>query len=181
MSSTRWRKVRADLWSNKTRTLLVVLSIAVGVFAIGTIMGTSTVLSREMSSSYQAINPANIYVWASEVDDDMIRAVDRMPEVKDVEGRTVYYVRVKVGPGEWKRLSLTAVADWDAMRVEKIWPESGAWPPPAREVLIERGSLDYIKAQVGDSLLIESPDGTQREMRIAGLVHDISKGAPLFE
>ncbi len=37
MIRPRWRKVLRDLWSNKTRTLLVVLSIAVGVFAVGTI------------------------------------------------------------------------------------------------------------------------------------------------
>ncbi|MBN1400290.1 MAG: ABC transporter permease, partial [Anaerolineae bacterium] len=136
-----------------------------------------TVLSREMSASYQAIHPANIYLYASGVDDDLIRALDRIPEVKDVEGRTVFYVRVKVGPDEWKRISLTAVADWDA-RVDKIWPDSGAWPPPARELLIERGSLDYVQAEVGGTLLVESPDGTQREMRIAGVVHDLSKGGP---
>ena len=35
MLSPRWRKVWRDLWSNKTRTLIVLLSIAVGVTAIG--------------------------------------------------------------------------------------------------------------------------------------------------
>ena len=31
----RWRKVLSDLWSNKTRTILVGLSIGIGVFALG--------------------------------------------------------------------------------------------------------------------------------------------------
>ena len=35
MLAPRWRKVFRDLWSNKTRTILVLLSIAVGVTAIG--------------------------------------------------------------------------------------------------------------------------------------------------
>jgi len=35
MLSPRWRKVLRDLWGNKFRTLLVVLSTAVGVFALG--------------------------------------------------------------------------------------------------------------------------------------------------
>ena len=39
MLSPRWRKVLRDLWINKTRTLLVVLSIAVGVFDVGMIAG----------------------------------------------------------------------------------------------------------------------------------------------
>ena len=33
MLSPRWIKVIRDIWSHKTRTLLVVLSIAAGVFA----------------------------------------------------------------------------------------------------------------------------------------------------
>ena len=37
MLNPRWRKVLRDLWGNKTRTALVVLSIAVGVFAVGMI------------------------------------------------------------------------------------------------------------------------------------------------
>ena len=42
--SPRWRKVMRDLWSNKTRTILVLLSIAVGVTAIGMVMGLMPVV-----------------------------------------------------------------------------------------------------------------------------------------
>ena len=34
-----WHKVWSDLWDNKARTMLAVLSIAVGVFAVGPILG----------------------------------------------------------------------------------------------------------------------------------------------
>ena len=37
--SVIWHKVWFDLWSNKIRTMLAVLSIAVGVFAIGAVFG----------------------------------------------------------------------------------------------------------------------------------------------
>jgi putative ABC transport system permease protein len=42
-------------------------------------------------------------------------------------------------------------------------------------MLIERASLDFIGANVGDVVLIETPDGQRREIRIAGLVHDPSR------
>jgi len=42
----RWKKVLADLWDNKLRTVLVVLSIAVGVFAVGMIAGAYVIISR---------------------------------------------------------------------------------------------------------------------------------------
>lgn len=48
MLSPRWRKVLRDLWSNKTRTALVVLSIAIGVFAIGMITGARVIMNRDL-------------------------------------------------------------------------------------------------------------------------------------
>ena len=56
MIAPRWRKVLADLWLNKVRTILAVLSIAVGVFAVGMIAGTQVVLSRDLRTNYNAIN-----------------------------------------------------------------------------------------------------------------------------
>ena len=44
----RWRKVWRDLWLNKNRTIVVVLSIAVGVFAVGTIASSQIILSRDL-------------------------------------------------------------------------------------------------------------------------------------
>ena len=57
MLSPRWRKVLGDLLSNKTRTLLVVLSIAVGVFAVGMIAGSQIMLAHDMSAANDASNP----------------------------------------------------------------------------------------------------------------------------
>ena len=41
----RWSKVFSDLWDDKTRTALVVASIAVGVFAVGMIITAYAILS----------------------------------------------------------------------------------------------------------------------------------------
>ena len=52
MIPPRWRKVLRDLWSNKTRTILVVLSIAVGVFAVGMIAGSRVMPPLPRVSSF---------------------------------------------------------------------------------------------------------------------------------
>ena len=59
MLSAQWHKVLNDLWGNKTRTLLIVLSIAVGLFATGAIVSTQQVLSGQMSRGYAATLPAS--------------------------------------------------------------------------------------------------------------------------
>jgi len=73
----RWSKVLADLWDNKTRSLLVVLSIAVGVFAIGTIANAFVILSEDIDASYAAVNPANITIITEPFDDALVESVRR--------------------------------------------------------------------------------------------------------
>ena len=173
MLSSRWHKVLNDLWRNKTRTILIVLSIAVGLFAVGTIVSARAILSSGMAESYAAINPSTGTVRTLELfDEDFVRSVRAMGEVEEADARRTVGLRAQTGPGEWANLTLFAVEDYGNIRINKISPESGAWPPPEREILIERAALPLIEAQVGDTLLIETPNEKQRELRIAGLAHD---------
>ena len=81
----RWRKIFHDLWDNKARTLLVVLSIAVGVFSIGVISGTYQIISNDMGITYAANNPANIELRMSNFDDDVLSSIQNSKNVKDWE------------------------------------------------------------------------------------------------
>ena len=59
MIKSRWVKVFNDLWGSKTRTMLIVLSIAVGLFAVGTIVSAQVILSEGMAESFAAaVHPA---------------------------------------------------------------------------------------------------------------------------
>ena len=73
MIRPRWRKVLSDLWDNKLRTLLVVASIAVGVFSIGMIAGTYEIISKDMGASYASANPANIDIRTDDFNQDPSR------------------------------------------------------------------------------------------------------------
>jgi putative ABC transport system permease protein len=52
--STVWRKVWRDLWGNKVRTILVMLSIAVGVFAVGFVSSSFVMILNDMDADYQS-------------------------------------------------------------------------------------------------------------------------------
>jgi putative ABC transport system permease protein len=173
MISSRWYKVINDLWGNKTRTALIVLSVAVGLFAVGTIISARSILSTGLSESFAAINPSSGTVRTQELfEEDFIQSVRGMKNVKEADARRALDLRVQIGSDQWTNLRVFAVPDYDDVRVNKIWPESGAWPPPEREILIERAALPLINAEVGDVVLIETPNEKLRELRIAGLAHD---------
>ena len=84
LMNIRTRKIANDLWLNKTRTLLVVLTIAIGVLAVGTISRSWVILSRELTATYLAANPASaILVTDKPFDDDVVQAVQKMKEVRE--------------------------------------------------------------------------------------------------
>jgi putative ABC transport system permease protein len=170
----RWAKVLRDLWEHKTRTLLVVLSIAVGVFAVGMIASTQQILSSQLMDSYLGINPGNAVIATTPFDEELLRAIQRMPEVEDAAARFSVFTRASLGPGRWRDLTLFALPDYDNININKIEPESGPWPPPRNALLVERNSLPLLEAEIGDTLLVELPDGRQRELLLAGTAHDIN-------
>jgi len=179
MLSPRWRKVLRDLWGNKARTVLVVLSIAVGVFAVGMITGTRVVMSREMHASWVAVNPASATLYTDLFDEDLIWTVRNMPGVQEADARRGFSVRFKTNPADeqWRNMTLFAYPDYDDIRIFQLRPERGAWPPPEHELLIERASLDWMGLQEGDVVMVEAPNGKLRELRIAGTVHDLTRQA----
>ena len=180
MISPRWRKVLRDLWHNKTRTALVVLSIAVGVMGIGMITGSRVILARDMQAAFIATDPYHAILFPGDFDQDLVDAVRRMPEVADATGRRRVNIRVKTGPDEWQDLRLLAIDDFSDIRINRIWPLEGAQSPRKRELLLERTSLSYLGSMVGDSLLVRLRDGKERTLRIVGTVHDVNEPPPVF-
>ena len=81
----RWRKVLRDLWSNKTRTILVLLSISVGVSAIGMVMGSQIMVDQNLPAAYAAVNPSNAVMFSLDTfGDDMIESIRAsLPELPE--------------------------------------------------------------------------------------------------
>jgi putative ABC transport system permease protein len=180
MLDPRWRKTIRDLWQQKSRALLVVLSIGVGVFAVGALIRTHVVVTREMAAGYVAINPASATLITEPFEDDLVQTVRRMREVAQAEGRRSVTVRLQVGPDAWRNLRLFAIPDYSEMQVNLITLEQGAWPPPRREMLLERASPAFLGRDIGDVVLIETAAGTQRELRIAGIAYDPNQPSPMM-
>ena len=172
MIRPRWRKVLSDLWDNKARTLLVVASISVGVFALGMIAGAFVIISEDITTGYAATNPANIQLATAPFDPDFVKAVRRRESVATAEGRRTVTLRLKIGPDKWTQFSLVAIPDFAEVRNNLHLPLQGATAPRDREVLIERRAWQSLGLEVGDVLEIELGDGTRREMPVVGVVQE---------
>ncbi len=180
MIRPRWRKVLSDLWDNKLRTLLVVASIAVGVFSIGMIAGAYEIISHDMGSSYASANPANINLTIDPFSHDLLDSVRNLDGVKEAEGRSFYSIRVRIPGGEWTNLNLVGIEDFKSIHINQLLPEQGSPIPVDKQVILESKALDDLPVKPGDVLEFQLPDGSVKSMTIAGIVQDQTTAAGDF-
>ena len=177
----RWRKVLHDLIDNKGRTLLVVFSIAVGVFSIGVIAGAYQIISNDMSASYSANIPANIELRMSNFDQDVLDMIHNQPSVQDAEARRVFNMRVRIpGTEKWSTIDMTAFESFQKNAIDLLVPVRGAVVPHKREVLLEKEALKNLSVDVGGELEFQLPDGSTKILPVVGIVQDTAAGAGDF-
>src|SRR6185503_9712506 len=177
----RWRKVFHDLWDNKGRTLLVVFSIAVGVFSIGVIAGAYQIIANDMSASYAANRPANVELHMSDFDEDILEMIHDQRGVRDAEGRRVFNIRVRApGTEKWTTLDMLAFEDFEKNAINLLIPVQGKTVPGKREVLLEQDALEHIDTDVGGLLEFQLPDGTTKTLPVVGVVQDTAASAGDF-
>ena len=185
MFSPRWRKVLRDLQGNIVRTILVVLSIAVGVFAIGMILGTNEVISRDLPDTYADKNPAHAELNVAPFDPELLGTLSNVDGVSEIYARRDFLVTQIGKNGEIsqdeKPLRISFYPDIAEISVNKIVSEAGAWPPAPNTILVERTALEFMDVALGDTILIETPSGRKRRVGISGIVHDLHSPPPAVD
>jgi|LGVF01.1.fsa_nt_gb putative ABC transport system permease protein len=174
----RWRKVLSDLIDNKARTILVVFSIAVGVFAIGVIAGAYVIISEDMGLSYAANNPSNIEIRMDDFDQDLLNTVRNFEGIKEAEARRVFNIRLRpLGETKWTAVDVVAVENFEENEINLLQPVSGAAAAGKNQILLERDVLEELNIAPGENLEIQLRDETIKEILVAGIVRDASTGA----
>ncbi len=177
----RWRKVLHDLWDNKARTLLVVFSIAVGVFSIGVIAGAYQIISNDMGASYSANNPSNIEMRMENFDEDVLTNLRNMHSVSQAEARRVVNFRARTTSSDtWISLDVIAFKSFKDNEVNLLRPITGASEAKKDEILLDKKTLEKIDFKVGDYIVLELPDNTLKQLRIVGIVQDAGSSAGDF-
>jgi putative ABC transport system permease protein len=180
----RWTKVARDLWNNGSRTMLIILSMAAGVFAIGMIVATQQALTQSLDSQYVGFQPADaILKTEPRLDDDFIASISHLRGVEEVEGRRSLPLRISLdGKGEtWRDITLFALADYNEQHLFLVKPQDGIWPPEKGQVLMERASMDYIGVEPGQEILVKAADGKQFHLTVTGRAHDLYRIPPVIE
>ncbi len=171
--SSRWKKVWADFWSNKTRTVLTILTIAVGTFAVGFTSNLALFMAESMESDFLSAKPSEATVSAYPLTDDSVKIARALPGINGVEGRSIIGADV-IGPaGKEIVTQITAVKDPNALTVNTLKPAKGTTsiPPLAERGVLLNESVSALGYKPGDTIDVKLSDGKHRQLRLDGYVH----------
>ena len=177
MMSPRWQKVFADIWGHKFRSLLVIASITIGLFATGLIISMDLIISQDMKTGYAAVNPANIQIFTTPFNRDLVDSVRHVDGVREAMGMQTLTLRVLNTKGEWQPIELQAIPDIETMDINRLSLKQGVWPPQDRQVAIDAYRLDEVTRGVGSTIQVELPSGKIRELSVTAVTHDQTIGS----
>ncbi len=178
---TAYRKILRDLWRNKSRTLLVILSIAVGVMAVGMITSSNRILKRQMYLAHTGSNPAHAWLYLNgSVDDGLVNSLASVPGVEQIEGFAGVGIRWKPSlDSEWEDASLIAVDDFREPVFDVITLSAGRWPGAKSAAVEAKHVLPYGIPEPGGTIYFEVNDRA-RPIGISGHVRDPFQFPPPF-
>lgn len=177
----RGSKILADFVENKARSLLVIASIAVGVFAVGMIAVGYTILPQGLHQVYANAMPANITIRTAPFQEDLAQRIARIEGVDLVEPRRELTIKMRPAgsKGSWQSMQLVVVNDFADQKLRLLTPNRGASLPGDRQLLLIENAIKLLEVDLGDQIEIQLADGTLRQLPIVGIVNDFSAGFEL--
>lgn len=162
-----WHKIWSDLWEHKVRTLLAVVSIAAGVFALGAVFGMIDQLIPNLNRVHQTVEPAHITIFlADRIDWDTAHGLEKIDGVAGVDLMNITRIRYKLNPEQDWQPGMLIMREYDDQHYNLLQLKAGDWPKRNR-VGVDIRSAIALDLAFGDQVIFEL-DGTDRALPING-------------
>jgi putative ABC transport system permease protein len=166
-------KILRDLWLNRARTGMVVVSIALSVAAFGVLNTARAVILNVYTAAYLQAEPAQVILTLPDFDEKLLDKARSLPEVRLAEGRRAFDLKFKSG-GTIYNITTYASPNPTGARISRL-----AWEgaPPARlnkgEVLLDHTIQSLRVVTPGQEISVQTIDGRSHRLTIAGLPNDL--------
>ncbi|MDH4329508.1 MAG: FtsX-like permease family protein, partial [Nitrospira sp.] len=133
-----FKKAVNDLRHAPGRTLLVILALAIGLWGVGGILVSYTILTRDLSDNFTRTRPAHAILMSKDFGKLDLAALRQRPGIERAEFRDLSLQRIEVHPDEWITLWLFGVEDFEQPTMALLAREQGNGVPAPGTMLIER-------------------------------------------
>jgi putative ABC transport system permease protein len=174
--SSRWKKVWADFWDNKSRTFLTIITIMVGTLAVGFNSNLGSYMVESMDADFLSANPSEATIFSSAFDESMVKVARSMPGVDAAEGRRTSSAHLIPSQGEPITIQFTGIERPEDLTLNQLRHDVSETiiPPFGNKGVLLDAAAKSLGYQVGDTLIIELDNGRRRELTLAGYIHDVT-------
>ncbi len=169
MFSAISRKSLGDLKKRKSRTIFTILTIALGVAALG-MFGVVPLFDKAMNDDIQETNMWNVRanMPSTHLEDPQIRSIENIDNVENAEFKQIFFTKIYIGERRNDAL-FVGMEDLENIKVDKVEKEKGSFPG-YMEVMTDSGNsrYDLYKGGIGDTLTVMDATGNDIELSITG-------------
>jgi putative ABC transport system permease protein len=180
VAANLWQKVRADLLSHKSRTLLEISSITIGLFVVGTLLGMIDLQLTSMDNAHSQSQPSHIsLILKKDVTLAVAEQIKNIAGVENVDRLTQFTVQFKTPDSEqWQTGTVLFRPDYQAQRYDRMTLLSGDFPKD-HTIAIERLSARFAKLNDGDVIEFATANGAEK-LTIKGIIRHPFVKPPAF-
>jgi putative ABC transport system permease protein len=174
-----WHKISADVVEHKSRSLLAISSIAIGLFVVGTLLGMIDLQLSKMDASHQQSHPSHIdLILKSDADFAVEEQIKTIAGVASVDTLTQFTVRFKTPENQqWQTGTALFRPDYAHQEYDLMALLSGSWPTD-NTVAVERLSAKSARLKLDSTIEFETEAG-KKIFSVGGIIrHPFVKPPP---
>ncbi len=172
MFDSRAKKILRDAWLHRSRTLLVIAAVAIGMIGAGVLLDTWALVQRVTVQTYIASHPVSATLRVDSFDEALLAQVRAMPDVAAARARRVVAAHVQ-GNGTQLNAELFALQDWQAQDIGALKAERGTWPPRDDQIVIENSALEFSGASLSGTVTLQVGKNSSRALTVGGVARDV--------
>lgn len=164
-------KIWADLWGNKTRTLQVVLIIALGAFGAGLVIGGRNLTAGALNQDWALSAAPNMKISVNPtMSADQLLSLENIDGLVAVEGFQAEKIEWRRQPGAaWQVANLNTREEYQNQVVTRWELIEGSWPS-GDAVALERGYGERYNLAIGDTIETRINERV-RKVKIIGILN----------
>ena len=180
VAANLWQKVRSDLLSHKSRTLLEISSITIGLFVVGTLLGMMDLQLTSMDNAHSQSQPSHIsLILKKDVNLAVAEQIKDIAGVENVDVLTQFTVQFKTPNSEqWQTGTALFRPDYQTQRYDQMTLLSGDFPKD-HTIAIERLSARFAKLNADNVIEFATANGSEK-LTIKGIIRHPFVKPPSF-
>lgn len=160
---------------HRKQNRMSIFCIILAVFLVTTIFGMADMFIRSQILQAQ-IDGGNFHIGIKDITDEEATLISRRPDIQAAARYGVLNFRGDEGyTFEGKNAVIVGCDEEYMTKLMVDIIEEGNFPQNNQQVMITLNAKEYLGLQIGDTVAINTPDGTELHYEISGFCNDASK------